>query len=60
MVEKLLDVFSKKNWKMNNLEYKKYLKEKVMNCMSNGQDLIIHLIVVLIKKTFYKNDSALS
>ena len=25
-------------------------KEKVVNCMSNGKDMIIHLIVSLIKK----------
>ena len=28
--------------------------------MSNGKDIIIHLIVGLIKKTFYKNESILS
>ena len=31
------------------LEYKKHLKEKVINYMSNGKDIIIHLIVGLIK-----------
>ena len=39
---------------------KKYLKEKVINCMSNGKDMIIVLIVVLIKKISYKNESILS
>ena len=39
-----------------NSEQKKYLKEKVINSMSNGKDMIIHLIVALIKKTSYKND----
>ena len=34
-----------------NLEQKKYLKEKVTNCMSNGMGMIIVLIVGLIKKT---------
>ena len=43
-----------------NSEQKKYLKEKVINCMSNGKDMIIHLIVGLIKKTLYKNESILS
>ena len=45
-------------------------KEKVVNCMSNGKDMIIHLIVSLIKKilneilsnavSYYKNESILS
>ena len=30
------------------------------NYMSNGKGIIIHLIVALIKKTFYKNASILS
>ena len=44
------------------LEQKKQLKEKVMlkNCMLNGEDTIIRLIVELIKKTSYKNESILS
>ena len=37
----------------------KYLKEKVINCISNGKDMIIHLIFGLIKKTSYKNESIL-
>ena len=43
----------KKNCKKlvkKNLEYKKYLKEKVINYMSNGKGTIIHLIVGLIKR----------
>ena len=32
----------------------------MINCMSNGKDTIIHLIVGLIKKTLYKNESILS
>ena len=63
MVKKLLEVFKKKNCKKllkKNLEWKKYLKEKVINWMSNGKDMIIHLIVGLIKKTSYKNESILS
>ena len=53
----------KKNCKKlakKNLEQKKYLKEKVVNHMSNGKDKIINLIVGLIKKTLYKNESILS
>ena len=59
----------KKNCKKlikKNLEYKKYLKEKVVNCTSNGKDTIINLIVGLIKKKtlnatpLYKNESILS
>ena len=33
-----------------NLEQKKYLKEQMRNCMSNGKGMIIVLIVGLIKK----------
>ena len=32
----------------------------VINYLSNGRDMIIHLIVGLIKKTLYKNESILS
>ena len=52
MVKKLLEVFIKKNCKKlikKNLELKKYLKEKVINYMSNGKDMTIHLTVGLIK-----------
>ena len=57
----LLEVFMKKNCKKlvkKKLKQKKYLKEKVINC--KWKDIIIHLIVGLIKKTFYKNESILS
>ena len=43
----------KKNCKRlikKNLEYNKYLKEKVISCMLNGNCMIIVLIVGLIKK----------
>ena len=63
MVNLLLEVFMRKNCKKlikKNLEYKKQLKEKVINCTLNGKDTIIHLIVGLIKKTLYKNESILS
>ena len=60
MVKKLLEHFMKKNCKRlikKSLEYKKYLKEKVINCMLNGKGMIILLIVRLIKKTLHKNES---
>ena len=63
MVNKLLEVFMKKNCKRpikKNLEQKKYLKEKAINCMLNGNGIIIHLIVGLIKKISYKNESIFS
>ena len=63
MVNLLLEVFMRKNCKKlikKNLEYKKQLKEKVINCTLNGKDTIIHLIVGLIKKTLHKNESILS
>ena len=49
----------KKNCKRiikKNSEQKKYFKEKVINCMSNGKDMTINLIVGLIKKALYKNE----
>ena len=49
----------KKLVKMNS-EQKKCLKEKVINFMSNGKDMVIHLIFGLIKKISYKNESILS
>ena len=33
-----------------------YLKEKVINCMLNGKDMTIHLLVGLIRKTLYNNE----
>ena len=68
MVNLLLEVFMENNCKKlakENSELKKYLKEKVINCSSNGKDMTIHLIVGLIKRTFneipsYKNESILS
>ena len=52
----------KKNYKKlvkKNLEQKKYLKEKMINCMSNEKGMIAVLIVGLIKKASYKNESIL-
>ena len=63
MVKKLLEVSMKKNYKKlvkNNLEEKKCLKEKVINFVSNGKDMIIVLIAGLIKKKLYKNESIFS
>ena len=63
MVKKLKEAFTKKNCKKiikKNLEQKKYLKEKAINCMSNGKAIIIFLIVGLMKKTLYKNERILS
>ena len=54
MVNQLFEVFIKKICKKQikkNLEKKKYLKEKVINPMSNGKDMIVVLIVGLLKKT---------
>ena len=42
------------------LGWKKLLKEKEINCMSSGKDMIIHLIAGLIKMILYKNESILS
>ena len=53
MVNKLLEYLMKKNCKRlinKNLEWKKYLGEKVINCMSNGKVMKIHLIDGLIRK----------
>ena len=68
MVNQLLEDFMKKNCRKRfkkNLEYKKYLKEKVRNCISNGKDTMSHLIVGLIKNILNeippnKNESILS
>ena len=58
MASLLLEAFMKKNCKKQiekYSEYKKYLKEKVINCTSNGKGMMVDLIVELIKKTSYKN-----
>ena len=63
MVKKLLEVFAKKNFKKlvkKNLEWEKYLKEKVTHFTSDGKVMIIVLIVRLIKKISYKNEWILS
>ena len=38
----------------------KVIKEKVINCTSNGKDMIVVLIVGLIKNALYKTESILS
>ena len=61
--KKMLEVFMKKNCKKlvkKKSEQKKHLKEKVINSMSNGKDMIIHLIVGWIKEISQKNESILS
>ena len=55
--------YKKELQKTNQKEFRieKVLKrKKVINSMSNGKDMIIVLIVGLIKKTLYKNESILS
>ena len=55
MEKKLWEVFMKKNCKRlvrNNLELKKGLKGKEINCMSNGKGKIILLIAGLIKRCY--------
>ena len=57
--EEITGCFMKKNCKKlvkKNLEQKKYLKEKVTNCMSNRKGMVIVLIVGLIKKISHKNE----
>ena len=48
--------YEKELQKTNQKEFRieKILKKKVINCMLNGKDMIIHLIVGLIKKISYK------
>ena len=52
MVNQLLEVFMKKNFPKAN--QKKFKIEKIINYMSNGKDVIIHLIVGLIKRPCIK------
>ena len=61
--EKLVGSFYEKELQKSSQEkfrIEKYLKEKLINCTSNGKGMIIILIVGLIKKTSYKNESILS
>ena len=61
--EEITGSFYEKELQKTNQEkfrIEKVLKKKVINCMSNGKGMIIVLIVGLIKKTLYKNESILS
>ena len=63
MVKKSLEYFMKKNYKKQinkDLGQKQSLKEKEIKYMSNGKDMIIHLIAGMIKMILYKNESILS
>ena len=56
--EEITGVFMKENCKKlvkKNLKWKKYLKEKVINYMSDGKDMIIVLTFGLIKKIWCNN-----
>ena len=59
MVKNLLEM-NCKNQNNKNSEWKKYLKENEKSYMLNEKVMIIHLIVGLIKKTLYENNSILS
>ena len=61
--DKIAGSFYEKELQKTNQEkfrIEKVLKKKVINCMSNGKGMIIVLIVGLIKKISYKNESILS
>ena len=48
--------------KTNQKEFRieKVIKKRVINCMSNGKGMTVHLIVGLIKKTLYNNEQIFS
>ena len=53
----------KKNYKKTNQQRfrtEKVIKKKEANSMSNGKDMIIHLMAGLIKMILHKNESILS
>ena len=57
MMKQLLEVFIKKNCKKlakKKFRIEKVIKKKVINCMSNEKDTIIHLKVGLIKRPCIK------
>ena len=61
--EKVIGTFHEKELqKTTQKEFRieKVLKKKMINFMSNGKSITIHLIVGLIKKTLYKYESILS
>ena len=54
IVKKLLERFTKNNYKKQinkDSRFKKSLKGKEINYMSNGKDMIIYLIAGSVKKT---------
>ena len=56
--EKIAGSFHERNYKKSSQEkfrIEKDLKVTVTNCMSNGKDRVIHLIVGLMKNALYKN-----
>ena len=54
--------YEKELQKTNQKGYRteKVIKKKAINCTLNGKDMLIHLIIRLIKKTLYKNESILT
>ena len=61
--EKVIGTFYEKELKKTNqkeFRIEKILKKRVISCMLNGKCMIILLIVGLIKKTLYKNESIFS
>ena len=63
IVKKLLERFTKNNYKKQinkDSRFKKSLKGKEINYMSNGKDMIIYLIAGLTKIIMFKNESVLS
>ena len=61
--EPITGSFSEKG--LQTASQEKFRIERVINCMSNGKDMVIHVIVGSIKKTLneissYKNESTLS
>ena len=57
IVKKLLECFTKKNYNRQikqSLELKKKSREKVINYISNGEFIIIRLIVGFIKRYHFK------
>ena len=57
--EEIIGSFYEKEFQKTNqkeLKQRKYLKEKVMNCVLKGKGMTIRLIVGLIKKTLYNNE----
>ena len=54
--EEITEIFyEKKLPKTSQKEFRieKYLKEKVINCVSNGKGIVIHLIIGLVKRISY-------